>query len=103
MAGSTPHQYPVVPTDEPRDRPGQLARAGRAPVSKGRHARILLLSDGRAEAYLLVVPGPRSQFRRPLGAAGDVFEPMGFGRVRGPRPVSPGDKARISRYRYPRG
>jgi hypothetical protein len=46
MARSTPNQYPVVLTAEQRERLGQLTRAGKAPVTKVRHARVLLLSDG---------------------------------------------------------
>jgi transposase len=46
MARSTPNQYPVVLTAGQRDRLEQLTRTGHAPVSKVRHARVLLLSDG---------------------------------------------------------
>ena len=46
MARSTPNQYPVTLTAEQRQRLERLTRAGRAPVSKVRHARVLLLSDG---------------------------------------------------------
>ena len=46
MAQSTPNQYPVELTDEQRERLGRLTRTGSAPVSKVRHARVLLLSDG---------------------------------------------------------
>src|SRR5262245_21886108 len=45
MARSTPNQYPVVLTDEQRERLERLTRTGSAPVAKVRHARILLLSD----------------------------------------------------------
>jgi hypothetical protein len=45
MARSTPNQYPVVLTPEQRDRLDRLTRTGKAPVSKVRHARVLLLSD----------------------------------------------------------
>jgi Homeodomain-like domain len=45
MARSTPNQYPVVLTDEQRERLDQLTRVGSAPVGKVRHARALLLSD----------------------------------------------------------
>jgi hypothetical protein len=47
MARSTPNQYPVTLTDDQRQRLEHLARTGSAPVSKVRHARVLLLSDGR--------------------------------------------------------
>ncbi len=46
MARSTPNQYPVTLTPEQRDRLERLTRTGSAPVSKVRHARVLLLSDG---------------------------------------------------------
>lgn len=46
MARSTPNQYPVVLSPEQRERLERLTRAGNAPVSKVRHARVLLLSDG---------------------------------------------------------
>lgn len=46
MARSTPNQYPVNLSVEQRDRLEQLTRTGRAPVSKVRHANVLLLSDG---------------------------------------------------------
>ena|SRR5437773_2706187 len=46
MARSTPNQYPVVLTADQRDRLERLTRTGSAPVSKVRHARVLLLSDG---------------------------------------------------------
>src|SRR5919204_6174841 len=46
MARSTPNQYPVVLTAEQRDRLEALTRTGSAPLSKVRHARVLLLSDG---------------------------------------------------------
>jgi hypothetical protein len=46
MARSTPNQYPVVLTDEQRERLERLTRTGSAPVAKVRHARALLLSDG---------------------------------------------------------
>jgi transposase len=46
MARSTPNQYPVTLTAEQRERLGRLTRTGSAPVSKIRHARVLLLSDG---------------------------------------------------------
>lgn len=46
MAKSTPNQYPVVLTDEQRERLEHLTRTGKAPVAKVRHARVLLLSDG---------------------------------------------------------
>jgi hypothetical protein len=46
MARSTPNQYPVVLEPGQRDRLERLTRAGSAPVSKVRHARVLLLSDG---------------------------------------------------------
>lgn len=45
MARSTPNQYPVVLTDDQRERLERLTRTGSAPVAKVRHARILLLSD----------------------------------------------------------
>ena|SRR5437667_9017456 len=46
MARSTPNQYPVTLTPDQRDRFEALTRAGSAPVSQARHARVLLLSDG---------------------------------------------------------
>ena len=46
MAGSAPNQYPVLLTDEQRERFEALTRTGKAPLSKVRHARVLLLSDG---------------------------------------------------------
>ena len=46
MARSTPNQYPVTLTDDQRQRLEQLTRTGKASVSKVRHARVLLLSDG---------------------------------------------------------
>lgn len=46
MARSTPNQYPVVLTEEQRERLERLTRTGSAPVGKVRHARVLLLSDG---------------------------------------------------------
>jgi hypothetical protein len=46
MARSTPNQYPVVLSDEQRAHLEALTRAGSAPVSKVRHAHVLLLSDG---------------------------------------------------------
>jgi transposase len=45
MARSTPNQYPVVLTDDQRERLERLTRTGSAPAAKVRHARILLLSD----------------------------------------------------------
>ena len=47
MARSTPNQYPVTLTADQRDRLERLTRTGSAPVSKVRHARVLLLSDGQ--------------------------------------------------------
>lgn len=46
MARSTPNQYLVTLTDDQRQRLEQITRIGSAPVSKVRHARVLLLSDG---------------------------------------------------------
>ena len=46
MARSTPNQYPVSLTPDQRDRLERLTGTGAAPVSKVRHARVLLLSDG---------------------------------------------------------
>ena len=46
MAVSTPNKFPVILTDAQRERLERLTRTGRAPVSKVRHARVLLLSDG---------------------------------------------------------
>jgi transposase len=46
MAHSTPNKYPVTLTEDQRQRLEQLTRTGKAPVSKVRHARVLLLSDG---------------------------------------------------------
>ena len=45
MARSTPNRYPVRLTDDQRERLERLTRAGKAPVGKVRHARVLLLSD----------------------------------------------------------
>ena len=47
MARSTPNQYPVTLTADQRDGLERLTRTGSAPVSKVRHARVLLLSDGQ--------------------------------------------------------
>src|SRR5207244_13300667 len=47
MARSTPNQYPVVLDPEQRARLAAITRTGSAPVSKVRHAQVLLLSDGR--------------------------------------------------------
>jgi hypothetical protein len=46
MARSTPNQYPVVLSPQQRERLESITRVGSAPVSKVRHARVLLLSDG---------------------------------------------------------
>lgn len=46
MARSTPNQYPVTLSPQQRDHLERLTRTGKAPVSKVRHARVLLLSDG---------------------------------------------------------
>jgi transposase len=46
MAVSIPNLYPVILTDEQRERLTDLTRNGRAPAKKIRHARVLLLSDG---------------------------------------------------------
>jgi hypothetical protein len=46
MARSTPNQYPVALTSQQRDHLERMTRIGKAPVSKVRHARVLLLSDG---------------------------------------------------------
>lgn len=46
MVRSTPNQYPVTLSPEQRDRLERLTRAGSVAVSKVRHARVLLLSDG---------------------------------------------------------
>jgi len=46
MARSTPNQYPVNLTPTQRERLERLTKTGSAPVSKIRHARVLLLSDG---------------------------------------------------------
>ena len=46
MARSTPNQYPVVLSPHQRERFEAITRTGSAPVSKVRHARVLLLSDG---------------------------------------------------------
>jgi transposase len=46
MACSTPNQYPVVLSPQQRERFESITRVGSAPVSKVRHARVLLLSDG---------------------------------------------------------
>jgi transposase len=45
MARSTPNQYQFALTDEQRERYEAITRTGSAPVSKVRHARVLLLSD----------------------------------------------------------
>ena len=46
MARSTPNQYPITLRGDQRERLERLTRTGSAPVSKVRHARVLLLSDG---------------------------------------------------------
>ena len=46
MAVSIPNLYPVVLTDEQRERLTDITRNGHAPAKKIRHARVLLLSDG---------------------------------------------------------
>jgi transposase len=45
MKVSTPHQYPIVLSDEQRQRLEEITRNGHAPVKKVRHAQVLLLSD----------------------------------------------------------
>jgi hypothetical protein len=45
MANCAPNQYPVTLTAEERHRLEQVARNGRAPAKKIRHAQVLLLSD----------------------------------------------------------
>ena len=45
MAISIPHQYPVILSDEQRERLNDITRNGRAAAKKIRHAQILLLSD----------------------------------------------------------
>jgi transposase len=46
MAVSTPNLYPVVLTDEQRQRFDEITRNGHAPAKKIRHAQVLLFSDG---------------------------------------------------------
>jgi hypothetical protein len=46
MAISTPNQFPVLLTDEQRERLEGITRNGHAPAKKIQHARLLLLSDG---------------------------------------------------------
>jgi len=46
MAVSIPNLYPVMLTDDQRERLIDLTRNGHAPVKKVRHAQVLLLSDG---------------------------------------------------------
>lgn len=63
MARSTPNQYPVVLSDEQRQRFEDLCANGHAPAKKIRHARLLLLSDrNRAEG-----PWTRTQVAQALG------------------------------------
>jgi hypothetical protein len=45
MARSTPNQYPVVLTDDQRDRFRDIVSNGHAPAKKIRHAQLLLMSD----------------------------------------------------------
>lgn len=45
MARSTPNQYPVLLTDDQRQRLEEICRNGHAPAKKIRHAQVLLLSD----------------------------------------------------------
>ena len=45
MARSTPNQYPVLLTDEQRERFDEICRNGHSPAKKIRHAQVLLLSD----------------------------------------------------------
>jgi transposase len=53
MAISIPNQFPVLLTDEQRERLEDLTRNGHAAAKKIQHARVLLLSDGhRAEGRL---------------------------------------------------
>ncbi len=50
MAISTPNQFPVLLTDEQRERLEEITRNGHAPAKKIQHARVLLLSDGHRAA-----------------------------------------------------
>jgi transposase len=45
MVDCAPNKYPVRLSDEQRQRLQDIARNGRAPVKKVRHAQVLLLSD----------------------------------------------------------
>jgi len=45
MAKSTPNQYPVVLSNEQRQKFSDITRNGHAPAKKIRHAQLLLLSD----------------------------------------------------------
>jgi transposase len=63
MAVSIPNLYPVVLTDEQRDRLTDLTRNGHAPVKKVRHAQVLLLSDGNRPGGRLT----RDQIAEQLG------------------------------------
>jgi hypothetical protein len=60
---STPNRYPVHLSDEQRERLSDVARNGRAPAKKIRHAQVLLLSDrDRPDGHL-----PRTQIANLLG------------------------------------
>ncbi len=63
MARSTPNQYPVRLTDEQRERFEDICSNGRAPASKIRHARLLLLSDHDRQGG----PWSRTQVAEALG------------------------------------
>jgi len=45
VAKSTPNLYPVILTEEQRERLEEITHHGRAPARKIRHAQVLLLSD----------------------------------------------------------
>lgn len=63
MAVSIPYQYPVRLDNEQRQRLEDIARNGRAPAKKIRHAQVLLLSDaGRAGGKM-----SRTQIAEALG------------------------------------
>jgi transposase len=53
MTRSTPNRYPVVLTEEQRERLTEVTRNGRSPARKIRRAQVLLWSDrGRPEGHL---------------------------------------------------
>ena len=102
MARTTPNRYPVRLTDERRVALEALTTTGRAPVSKVRHARVLLLSDrgrpggpyagpGVADAVGMRVNTARIRKRFVLGG-----EPPALGRKpRATPPVPPKIDGRV--------